>query len=293
METKLLEYCIDLAETRNFTKTAQKFFISQQNLSYHIKNLEAELGTPLFQRTRQSVTVTPAGETFIAEARQALAHINAAYSLTRRLQKPEDRTLVVGCTGVMAQNKVLSAVQLFMTAEPSVKVDIQHDMRDIVVDQFLRGTAYDLIAILDPSPDFDPQKYHRIRLETGPLMAAVGKNHPLAQKGSVTREELLNQTRISPVPENRPTGSTLVDTLLGGPPARILRANSVNAADMMVACGMGYTILCQDQAGVYRPDQFTYLPIEGVSRGFPIWFVWRRSNRNPDLPRFLELCQKA
>lgn len=105
MNTRIMEYCIDLAEMKNFTRVAEKHFISQQGLSFHIKNLEKELGATLFVRTRHSVEVTPAGRAFVAEAVKAVRCTHSACEAVMCLGRAADNTLSLGCAGVMAENK--------------------------------------------------------------------------------------------------------------------------------------------------------------------------------------------
>jgi DNA-binding transcriptional LysR family regulator len=62
-ETRI-KYFIVLAECLNFSRAAEKLYLSQQSLSAQISALEGDLGVALFRRTTRSVTLTPAGESF-------------------------------------------------------------------------------------------------------------------------------------------------------------------------------------------------------------------------------------
>lgn len=66
-----LEYFLVIAEEKNFSRAADKLFVSQQSLSEHVKKLEQELGTPLFKRGR-SLTLTVAGECLVTGAQEIL-----------------------------------------------------------------------------------------------------------------------------------------------------------------------------------------------------------------------------
>ena len=61
MDTQSIRYFIELVKNMHFTKTAQQLYISQQNLSQHIKKLEEYYDTPLFYR-KPKLKLTPAGE---------------------------------------------------------------------------------------------------------------------------------------------------------------------------------------------------------------------------------------
>lgn len=64
MDIKKLKYFIHLSETLNFTKVAEKCFISQSAVSQHISNIEKEVGFLLFNRTKNKVELTEAGKDF-------------------------------------------------------------------------------------------------------------------------------------------------------------------------------------------------------------------------------------
>ncbi len=72
-ELRHLRHFVAVAEELNFTRAAGRLFLAQQALSSSIKQLENELGQPLFVRDTRRVALTPAGETLLPRARRLLA----------------------------------------------------------------------------------------------------------------------------------------------------------------------------------------------------------------------------
>ncbi len=68
-----MRYAVAVAETRHFTRAAQRCHVVQSALSQQVARLERELGVQLFARSSRRVEVTPAGEAFVARARECLA----------------------------------------------------------------------------------------------------------------------------------------------------------------------------------------------------------------------------
>ena len=68
-ELRRLRHFVAVAEELNFTRAASRLFLAQQALSSSIKQLENELGQPLFVRDTRRVALTPAGETLLPRAR--------------------------------------------------------------------------------------------------------------------------------------------------------------------------------------------------------------------------------
>ena len=67
-----LNYLLVLAEEQNVTRAAQRLYITQPTLTTFITKLERELGTKLFDRTRNPVRATKNGELYIQKMRELL-----------------------------------------------------------------------------------------------------------------------------------------------------------------------------------------------------------------------------
>ena len=65
MNTKQIDYCIELAHTLNFSRAAENLFVSQPSFSYQIRLLEEEVGFAIFERSGKGASLTPAGTQFV------------------------------------------------------------------------------------------------------------------------------------------------------------------------------------------------------------------------------------
>ena len=72
MELRHLRYFVAVAEAENVSRAALKLHISQPGISRQIRDLEAEIGFQLLERSAKSVRLTAAGKVFLAEAREVL-----------------------------------------------------------------------------------------------------------------------------------------------------------------------------------------------------------------------------
>lgn len=71
-----MKYAVEVAGTRSINKAAEKLFVGQSALSRAIKELEAGLGTTLFERSSKGMTLTPDGEVFVRYAKLVLRQVD-------------------------------------------------------------------------------------------------------------------------------------------------------------------------------------------------------------------------
>ena len=83
MNINQLKYFITVAETRNFTRAAEQFFVSQTAITQQIHALEHSLDVTLFDRSRRPIELTPAGKAFLREAKSILERVSSAVAKTR------------------------------------------------------------------------------------------------------------------------------------------------------------------------------------------------------------------
>ena len=123
MELRQIKYFVAVAKTLNFSEAAKELFITQGTLSQQIKQLEDEIGSPLFDRTSHSVTLTEAGQEMLPLARHTLETSAECFQRISDLRKGVTGTLNIGLTtsfmGIMN-----NAMKLYQKAFPAVKLNI-------------------------------------------------------------------------------------------------------------------------------------------------------------------------
>ncbi len=96
MELRHLKYFLAVAEELNFTKAAEKLFISQPPLSRQIKELEDEVGAKLFTRNNKRVNLTDAGIYFQKETEQLLVRLESVVLKTRKISENKSGVFKIG-----------------------------------------------------------------------------------------------------------------------------------------------------------------------------------------------------
>src|SRR5690606_6108551 len=94
---KLLSAFISVAEHASFRKAAEQNFVSLPAISMQIKQLEAQVGVALFQRTTRRVELTPEGEQLLISTRKAMAELDSGLSLSQQAANAQHGTLALAC----------------------------------------------------------------------------------------------------------------------------------------------------------------------------------------------------
>jgi DNA-binding transcriptional LysR family regulator len=124
MELRHLRYFVTVAEALSFTKAAQKLHTAQPSLTRQIKDLEEELGVRLLNRTKQKVTLTDEGRSFLADAKRLLALATETVESVRRLNSGEVRALNVGYVSNLFYDLLPRTLASFRQSFPTVSVNL-------------------------------------------------------------------------------------------------------------------------------------------------------------------------
>ena len=117
MNLDYLRYFVKLAEVRHYTKAAELLSISQPSLSHAIRQLEGELGVPLFEKTGRNTALTRFGEEFLACCRRTLSALDEGVASIKRSAKGEG-LIRLGFLRVLGSSYIPELASEFMKANP-------------------------------------------------------------------------------------------------------------------------------------------------------------------------------
>lgn len=181
MELRHLRYFIMTAEEANISRAAARLNVSQPAISRQIRDLEAELGVTLFNRQPQGLTLTPAGEIALPQAKAILRHTG---QLTESMQAFSNvgrrTTLKVGFIPTALPGLLAEGLKLFNREQPKTCVQIfeMHPGEQITA---LRRGEIDLALPGAASRKIKAEFFTR-SLRTTPLGMVVPTDHPLADR---------------------------------------------------------------------------------------------------------------
>src|ERR1044072_6802128 len=188
MELRHLRYFVGVAEALSFTKAAEKLHTAQPSLTRQIKDLEEELGVRLLNRTKQKVTLTDEGRSFLVDAKRLLALAAETVQSVRRLHSGEARSFNVGYVSNLFYDLLPNNLASFHQSFPTVSVNL-FDLSCGEQFRALEDGRLDLgfVGLHEPSARRGLEFRTIASYKT---IAALPKDNPLAAKTTVELKAL-------------------------------------------------------------------------------------------------------
>ena len=169
---KMLIYTI--AKEQSFSKAAQKLFIAQPSLSLMVKNLEEELGTPLFDRSCKPIRLTEAGQAYIQAAEQIIAIERTYKEYILALNNLETGSLRIGSNQLLSSLVLPKHISAFMQAYPKIQLSLMDANSTSLENEIANGSLDIVIDNSELSAELFEQKY----LTSEHLLLAVPARFP-------------------------------------------------------------------------------------------------------------------
>lgn len=277
MELRHLRYFTAVADTCHFGQAAERLQIAQPALSHAIRQLEAELGAPLFTRTTRQVRLTPAGEFLRSEAQRLLAIVDDAVRGVRKIATGGSGLVRLGLTGTAAFSHLPRIARLVKQELPDVTLEIQSDLLTPAQCDGLRSGFLDIGVLRPPAAGGDIE-LHTIGVE--PLVLAVPVDHRLAVEPVVSLADLRTEPFIGYESRDSAVDEAVLRSCsnAGFVPMREHFAPGTAVLLSLVAAGLGVAML---------PASVRSLPLHGVvfrdlldAASIELALAWRRGEDN-------------
>lgn len=247
MNFRHLKFFVATAESGQVSRAAAQLSISQSAVTNAVKELEAELGTPLFMRSAHGMEMTEAGRDFLASAREILAKIDQAKQVTQK-QSPVKGRISIAATytviGYFLPPHLDRLKQLF----PNLEIRLSELNRESI-EEGLLSNRFDLAVVLTSN-------LKNVEIETKTLLRSerrlwAANSHEFIRQGkAVTFQQIAEQDYIMLTVDEAAHTTMNYWGLSNAQPRVTLRTSSVEAVRSMVGNGQGVTILSDM---VYRP----------------------------------------
>jgi LysR family hydrogen peroxide-inducible transcriptional activator len=279
-----LKYLVAVAREKHFGRAAEACFVSQPTLSVAIKKLEDELDVKLFERGASEVSVTPLGEQIVHQALQVLEQAQAIREIAKTGKDPLSGPLRLGIIYTIGPYLLPDLVRQAIALVPQMPLILQENFTAKLL-EMLRTGELDCAVMAEPFPDTG---LAIAPLYDEPFLAAVPATHPLAQRTSITADELKQEAMLllgtghcfrdhvlEVCPEYARFASPAVEGREGI--RKSFEGSSLETIKYMVASGMGVTVVPRLSVPAELQPHIRYIPFSAPVPTRRVVLAWRRT----------------
>ncbi|MEO0826239.1 MAG: LysR family transcriptional regulator [Cyanobacteria bacterium J06635_15] len=287
VDFRQIEYFVTVAKELHFGRAADRLQITQPALSKQIASLEKMLGVQLLFRTKRTVELTHAGQTFLQQAHQLLLQKETAIQLTRRTGCGDIGHLAIGFTETAAQTVLPPLLRNFLQCYPKVEIDLI----ELATEAQVTALNQDTIDLAFLHPPIDQRGLQvRLILEES-FVAVLPPQHPLGCYETLPLEAFAHEPLMIHPRQEGPAlydGFLQVCQMAGFQPQIVKESISLQTRLCLVAAGMGITFVSehsQFQVG----GNVICRPLENCPISLEFGAAWRQRSTNPALHNLLKI----
>jgi DNA-binding transcriptional LysR family regulator len=290
MEVRQLQtFCI-LAEELNFTRTAERVYTVQSNVTSQIKSLEAELGYPLFDRLAKRVFLTEAGRRFRPYAEKALAAMEEGYRAVKFGTEPAGPLRIYSPESVLTY-RLPEVLKQFRKRYPKVELIFRPESDNKLSVELECGKIDLAISMSD---EIDGEQLCSIKMRNEDVYLFGTPDHPLANAKKVYPKDLSDQTLL--LTEAGCGYRKKLDMQLESAkvrPQHVTEFSSVEAIKQCVLAGMGIGLLPEIViACELKKKQFTVMNWHGAKMSIATHMVWHKDKWiSPGMQAFQDILK--
>ncbi|GDY22451.1 HTH-type transcriptional regulator AlsR [Verrucomicrobiota bacterium] len=289
MELRHLRYFQAVAEELNFSKAGHRLHVAQSALSRAVKELEEHLGVLLLNRTRRSVSVTPAGAVLLDEIGLLLQRLDESVRRVQRTSAGEEGELRLGYIGPPTQRFLGRLVSEFRQRFPNVSVVLEERTPERVWEMVASGRL--AVGLTRPVMAHRALGLRTVLLRREPLVAVIPAGHQLNKSASVRWRDLADEPLVI---LSRREGVGLHDAILAAcrsahfTPKLAHTPSLVSTVLSYVEAGAGIGIVSDSVAALGEGQPLAYRPL-APERTVDLVMVWSEQDESPAATAFRSL----
>lgn len=274
MELYQIGYFIEIARQRSFTRAADRLHMAQPALSQQMKNLEAELGTALFNRGRKEVQLTAAGKAFLPRAEGLITQAAAAKAVVSDVAQLRGGKLIIAAIPSVSACLLPEVIHRFSKQHDKVELRLIEDSSERVAASVESGLAdIGFLQLPASKAAFTVQA-----IITEPFIVLVGKAHALARQKepSVSLRQLAAESFI--FYKGRARDTALESCRKAGfEPHIVCESGELGTVSALVAAGLGLAVVPR-LAAENLPKSIRTLAIRDPKMQRQIAAVWQKGS---------------
>jgi DNA-binding transcriptional LysR family regulator len=289
IELRHLRYFAVVADELSFTAAANRLHMSQPPLSQQIRDLEDQVGTPLFRRTSRQVRLTAAGESFLIHARAILAQVDSARREAQAIGAGKVGRLFIGTTGSILRGGLADLLAAH-----------RHEYPEVVSTLIEQAPALQIQALLERKADIS---FIRVPPAIDGLVAALAwkedvvlamsRIHRLAQRKRLALKDLRDEEFVTLMPESSDFARSLQESCVAAGFLPRVAHEVVDAQSIvgLVSAGFGVALV-PASISRFTNREIIFRPLVASTLAADVYMVRRDEDHSQVVKTFIDFSRK-
>jgi len=289
IELRHLRYFAVVADELSFTAAANRLHMSQPPLSQQIRDLEDQVGTPLFRRTSRQVRLTAAGESFLIHARAILAQVDSARREAQAIGAGKVGRLFIGTTGSILRGGLADLLAAH-----------RHEYHEVVSTLIEQAPALQIQALLERKADIS---FIRVPPAIDGLVAALAwkedvvlamsRIHRLAQRKRLALKDLRDEEFVTLMPESSDFARSLQESCVAAGFLPRVAHEVVDAQSIvgLVSAGFGVALV-PASISRFTNREIIFRPLVASTLAADVYMVRRDEDHSQVVKTFIDFSRK-
>ena len=300
MELRKLEFLLDLAETENYSETAERMFTTQGNVSKQILALEKELGAELIDRSHRKISLTPAAKAILPNVKNLLQEEKKMRAVLEEQRSGLEQLLRIQVLPVFVQYHVPELIARFKAQYPQIRVQIMETEKR-QLEQNLEDGKCDVIYTREMVDEEEELLRNRngkacdekLTVAYDRFVAVLPENDPLAERTEISLRELEDRSFL--LLDEKTELFSKAQKLCrraGFEPNVAYQGVRIDTILAMTANGLGVSLLMDQTIPEKKEDGIIKIALKETCES-RLLFVRRKSQKgNPAVNVFWEFLKK-
>ncbi|BFL66870.1 MULTISPECIES: cidABC operon transcriptional activator CidR [Staphylococcus] len=275
MDIKHMKYFVEVVKQGGMTKASKSLYIAQPTISKAIKDIEAEMAVPLFDRSKRNLVLTDAGKIFFNKCKEIISlydnlptEINSLYGL-------ETGHINISMSAVMSMRKFIGVLGDFHQLYPNITYNLIESGGKTTENLILN----DEVDIGVTTLPVDHHLFESISLNKEDLRVVLYREHPLAYKTKIKMEELAEENFIL-FNEDFYLNDKIIENAknAGFVPNMASQISQWNVIENLIINKLGITILPATISELLN-DDVKMIQLENANTEWELGVVWKKDKR--------------
>ena len=270
-----MKYFVEVVKQGGMTKASKSLYIAQPTISKAIKDIEAEMAVPLFDRSKRNLVLTDAGKIFFNKCKEIISlydnlptEINSLYGL-------ETGHINISMSAVMSMRKFIGVLGDFHQLYPNITYNLIESGGKTTENLILN----DEVDIGVTTLPVDHHLFESISLNKEDLRVVLYREHPLAYKTKIKMEELAEENFIL-FNEDFYLNDKIIENAknAGFVPNMASQISQWNVIENLIINKLGITILPATISELLN-DDVKMIQLENANKEWELGVVWKKDKR--------------